>query len=256
MNLKKLIFSIVIAASVLPAGAEVMTDPAPEVEANAYALNIEGANNDNTAAARVIGDCYLTGKGGAALDPKQAWKWYAKAAGKGDLEARYRIACLYRDGKGVAKNDREAAYWFGRAAANGHALAQLNIADCYANGRGIQSDQRIASENYWRAADRGVAEAAYMIAIRLRDGIGVSADQSQALKFFKQAAQANFADAAEQAKRLEDQGVKMPVKPSVARASKPATSGNAVKADNKKKNSKAPSKSNSKKGKGGKKGKK
>lgn len=221
MIFKKISIITLFGASVLFASAEVKTNPAPEVQTGDYARYIEDANNDNAAAARIIGDCYLTGRGGVGLDAKQAWKWYAKAAGKGDLEARYRIGCLYRDGLGVKRNDGEAAYWFGRAAANGHSLAQLNIADCYANGRGIQMDQRIASENYWRAADRGVAEAQYIIAGRLRDGIGITADPSMALKFFSLAAEAGFPDADVQARRLEEQGVKMPSKTVAAKSTRP-----------------------------------
>ena len=136
----------------LYAAAKVETNPQPIVSESDFTANIEKAEAGEPAAARIIGDCYLTGTG-VSRDVNKAWRWYSKAAGKQDLEARYRIACLYRDGIGVKQNDREAAYWFGRAANNGHPLALLNIADCYIEGRGIQRDDRIAAEDFWRAPD-------------------------------------------------------------------------------------------------------
>lgn len=53
----------------------------PTVEVNAYKDNITLASHGNPEAARIVGDCYLTGTG-VKTDVNQAWKWYARAAGK------------------------------------------------------------------------------------------------------------------------------------------------------------------------------
>ena len=108
----------------------------PAVSPDDYTENISLARQGDGTAARIVGDCFLTGKG-VDRDVNQAWKWYAQAAGKVDNEARYRIAVLYSEGNGVRQSDEEAAYWFGRAAKNGHPLALLHLADCYATGEDL-----------------------------------------------------------------------------------------------------------------------
>ena len=81
----------------------------PAVSPDDYTENISLARQGDGTAARIVGDCFLTGKG-VDRDVNQAWKWYAQAAGKGDNEARYRIAVLYSEGNGVRQSDEEAAY--------------------------------------------------------------------------------------------------------------------------------------------------
>src|SRR5262245_37821686 len=67
----------------------------------------------------------------------------------GDAEAQYKLASLYRLGRGVEQNDAAAFRWMKLAAGQGHADAQLNLARMYLAGRGVAVD--VAQARLWLA---------------------------------------------------------------------------------------------------------
>jgi hypothetical protein len=58
----------------------------------------------------------------------------------GDPEAQYRLASLYRLGRGVEQDEAAAFRWMKSAAERGHAEAQLNLAKMYLAGRGVAAN--------------------------------------------------------------------------------------------------------------------
>src|SRR6185312_1800004 len=78
----------------------------------------------------------------------------------GDPEAQYKLASLYRLGRGVEQDEAAAFRWMKAAAERGHADAQLNLAKMYLAGRGVAAN--VAEARAWlaRAAANGRSEAA------------------------------------------------------------------------------------------------
>lgn len=44
--------------------------------------------------------------------PKNAFKWFKKAAEVGNYEAKYHLALMYEQGEGTKKNKKQAIYWY------------------------------------------------------------------------------------------------------------------------------------------------
>lgn len=68
---------------------------------------------------------------GVALNSKQAFHWFFKAANNGHVEAQYQVELYYEDG---AIKDKELAFiWFKEAAEGGHEAAQLKLGIWYSD---------------------------------------------------------------------------------------------------------------------------
>ena len=81
------------------------------------------------------------------------------AANQGEVEAQYKLAQAYANGRGVRKNEELAFEWFEKAAAKSHVPSQIAIGWCYENGFGVLRNDIKALEWYRRAALTGDAEA-------------------------------------------------------------------------------------------------
>lgn len=81
---------------------------------------------------------------GVSANPKEAMKWYRKAADQGNPTAQNNLGVIYRYGEGVEKNPREAFSWIWMAAMQGYAKAELNLADLYRAGEGVPADAILA----------------------------------------------------------------------------------------------------------------
>jgi TPR repeat protein len=62
-------------------------------------------------------------------------------AEKGDSEAQYHLANMYRNGKGVERDDSIAAGWYQKAAEAGNVQAQYNLGMMRAIGKGLPKDE-------------------------------------------------------------------------------------------------------------------
>ena len=65
--------------------------------------------------------CYKKG------DYDSAFEYFAKAAELGDLEAHYKLGCMYRLGDGVEKDEEKAVHHWEKAAIGGHPYARHNL---------------------------------------------------------------------------------------------------------------------------------
>jgi uncharacterized protein len=87
-----------------------------------------------------------------------------KFAESRNSEAQYRLASLYRIGRGVPQDDLLAFKWMKAAAEQNHANAQFNLARMYLAGRGAAPDVGAAKVWLQKAAAQQHDEAAKLLA--------------------------------------------------------------------------------------------
>jgi len=116
---------------------------------------------------------------------KMAFEWFVKAADKGHLEAKHRVALLYGRGIGVKKNVEQYIVRLEEVANLGHARAQLDLAELYSFGKAVSKNEKKAFFWYLKSAESGNLKAQYQTALRYRDGIGVDIDLEESKKWFK-----------------------------------------------------------------------
>lgn len=96
-------------------------------------------------------------------DYAQAYALWKPLAEKGDVEAIFHIASLYRTGKGVPRNLERAFNEFMRAAKQSHQHAQFNVAFMLQYGLGINKDINAAKSWYLNAKDNKSSKAVLML---------------------------------------------------------------------------------------------
>jgi TPR repeat protein len=82
---------------------------------NAFKCYLESAELGFVPAFVKLGMCYHKGIG-TKKDPKEALKWFKKAAYENNAEGIFRLACYYLLGQGVEKDRKKAVKLFNRAA--------------------------------------------------------------------------------------------------------------------------------------------
>ncbi|MEO1934305.1 MAG: ankyrin repeat domain-containing protein, partial [Myxococcales bacterium] len=87
-------------------------------------------------------------------DFKKAASLLRESANDGDPEAQYRLATLYRDGRGLNQSEPKALFWLKRAASQGHARSCFTLADWLERGRGTKIDLA-AARTHFECAERG-----------------------------------------------------------------------------------------------------
>jgi TPR repeat protein len=142
-------------------------------------------------------------RAGGSRNPKQARRWFGRAAEQGDPQAMFFIArmlldsdegadlqqaehwleragdtgfapaynelgLIYSLGKLVPADPVRAAAAFERGARLGDAGAQFNLAGCYLTGSGIEQDREQAAYWYRAAADQGRGDAQFNLALLLQ----------------------------------------------------------------------------------------
>src|SRR5258708_22632448 len=116
------------------------------------------ASGDETAVMNAIDQAVRTGEFGRAAAVLR------RSAESGNAEAQYRLASLYRIGRGAPQDDLSAFRWMKAAAEQNHANAQFNLAKMYLAGRGAALDVRSAKVWLQKAASQGYDEAARLLA--------------------------------------------------------------------------------------------
>ena len=111
-------------------------------------------------------------------DFARAAKELAISANAGDPEAQFRLAGLYRSGRGVAQDDASAFKWIRAAAVQGHLEAQVQLGVLYQTGRGVGRDDKEARLWLAKAAERGSELAAKLLAKPHSDGGAASSRSS------------------------------------------------------------------------------
>jgi len=91
---------------------------------------------------------------------KEEYKWLARSAGHGNLQAQYELGLALRDGRGTIQDYEAARTWIQRAAEGGVGDAQLELGIMYRIGRGVAVDNLKAYAWLNVAAAQGVPGAA------------------------------------------------------------------------------------------------
>ena len=119
--------------------------------------SLEGKNIIVTGAAGAhVVTMFSSGQGVAKdKDPKEAVRWYRKAADHGNAEAQTALRNIYYFGTGIPKVDQEGIRWLSKAAEQGFTSAQMKLALVYSMGVSVPADY--GKREYWyrRAAELG-----------------------------------------------------------------------------------------------------
>lgn len=186
-----------------------------------------------------LGVCYENGDG-VAQSPKEAVRWYSKAARNGDADAQYALAWYYEtgnvvtqsveiaaklyrmaadqgnvgaqfklggfylDGKGVERSDVESVKWYHKAAEQGNAGAQFCLGVCYFYGNGVEQSYEEAVKWLRRGAELGDADSQMVLGTCYAKGKGVTQSLEEAVKWFRKAADQENADAKAALEVLEE----------------------------------------------------
>lgn len=144
------------------------------------------ADSGDIAAQRQVGEDFES-----VAKYTQAALWLRKGAERGDPEAQYALASLYKGGLGVSENDELAVAWYRKAAGQGYADAQYQLGSCYSHGIGVQRDQEQAVFWLRKAADQGNSDAEFLLALLIEAGLGTTKDVAAAASLYERAAQQN-----------------------------------------------------------------
>lgn len=142
----------------------------------------------------------------SAVDMRRALYWYGQAASKGDADAAWTLAELFRGDLGIPDDMEQAAGWYRKAAEMGHAEAAFDLGLLYTEGYGLERDTSEAARWFQQAADAGVARALYMLGTLYEQGVDGAADLEAARAWYRQAQQAGDAGASQALRRLEAGG--------------------------------------------------
>jgi TPR repeat protein len=145
--------------------------------------------NERIEATFMLARIYERGVNGAARNPAEAKKWYAKAVDFGFVPALNLLGQAWLNGYGGEKSAPKALGYFKEAADAGYTTAQYNLAKLYYTGDdGVQRDLKMAGA-YFEAAAKVKHPGALFAAGRMYDlGEGVPADQKKAIVYYKEAA--------------------------------------------------------------------
>ncbi len=111
----------------------------------------------------------------------------SELAEAGVIDSQYRLACMYRDGKGVEADSVIAFKWMEKAAEQRHIQAQVEYADMLFDGIGTEEDTMAAIQYYQMAADKGNNDARIKVASLV--GFDIDSDREEVLYFFKRLAE-------------------------------------------------------------------
>ena len=149
-----------------PAGAKTLLEAAaPKVAAASYALGL-----------------MLLTDGKPEAD-RRAVTLFQDAALRGDADAQYGLAVLYKEGRGVPKNQADAALWMARAALSKNIAAETEYGVMLFNGEGVAKNESAAAAMFRRAAEKNGAVAQNRLARLYFAGRGVRRDLVQGAKW-------------------------------------------------------------------------
>jgi len=111
----------------------------------------------------------------------------SELAEAGVVDAQYRLACMYRDGKGIDIDPILAFEWMRKAAEHRNIQAQVEYADMLFDGIGTEQDTITAIQYYEMAADKGNNDARIKVASLV--DFDVDSDREEVRDFFKKLAE-------------------------------------------------------------------
>lgn len=149
------------------------------------------ARKGNKNAQFKLAKIYKDGLLGVNKNVKESFKWYLILAESGDTNAAFNVAYSYAEGIGVENNYEEAVKWYNVAVNNGSAAAMNNLAVCYENGNGVEKNLEIAFSLYYKSADSGDMVAANNLSNCYQHGIGTQKNPKEAFVWKEKVANGN-----------------------------------------------------------------
>jgi len=144
----------------------------------------EAANAGNPKAQVALADVYLSAPR-ELRDPDAAIALLRSAAGKGDIEAQYRLGRLLETGVAGEVDYAAAAEWYRKAVRVGeHPQAQLALGMMYFRGRGVGQNEILAARWISRAAENNQPVAQYLMGRLYENGFSVRRDPIEAYKWY------------------------------------------------------------------------
>jgi hypothetical protein len=125
---------------------------------------IAAAKNKHPAACHVLGSMYMEGNG-MPQDKAQGEKFLRCGADGGEAGAQLALGMVYRNGSGIGgvRDDEKAAALFKKAADKGNPEAQYRLAEMYRYGYGVKRDPAEAKRLLRAASVQGHMEANKML---------------------------------------------------------------------------------------------
>ena len=162
----------------------------------AYEWTKKSADLGNKNAYFGLGLFFQKGHGIVDKDQIKAIKWYRRAAVKGHVRAKVRLATLLRD-----DNPDEAIEWLKKAAEQGNATAMNNIGYMWSKGRmSTFGNNKKAYKWYTKSAELGDKVGQYNVCRSLMYRLGTSRNLEEAQKWCQRSADQGY----KPAKRLID----------------------------------------------------
>jgi TPR repeat protein len=140
----------------------------------------------------LLGRMSDNGLGPIQIDPREAAKWYRRAAELGLPEAQFALANALATGRGVRQDAKASLEWLKRAAEGGHVSAALSLAALYDEGRGVDANPELATFWVQRPAEAGSPRAQYALGERLLIGQGIAANEDLAWMWLRRAAEHGY----------------------------------------------------------------
>ncbi len=134
---------------------------------------------------------------------EKAFKQFKILADKGEAEAQYNLAMMYRLGKGVKENHKLSSKWFRKAADQDISDAQYYLGHAYDVGEGITQNREYAFIWYLKAAKKGHGLAQINLGVLYANGLGVEQNVEQAYLWFHAASAQGYKAAFENKEIIE-----------------------------------------------------
>lgn len=178
-------------AAVTATGLALGTLAAPALprDADQGVRNLEQqARQGDVEAQMALAEHFASGTPPADGDMRRALYWYGQAAAKGDADACWTLAELFRGDLGVTPDLQQTASWYTKAAELGHAEAAFDLGLLYMDGEGVEPDPVRAAGWFEQAADAGIARAFFMLGTLYEQGVDGAPDPESAAGWYQRAA--------------------------------------------------------------------
>ena len=141
---------------------------------------------------------YEMGRGGYAVDEKEAARLYRRAALKfADATSARKLGFMYFEGRGVFRNSSMAVEFWRRAAVRGNDTEAMYLSAVMAHkGFGRRRDDAAAASMLQRAAAAGHPKAQYFLGVFHELGVGgLGRSDVRAVRWFRASAELGYAPA-------------------------------------------------------------
>lgn len=137
----------------------------------------------------VMGQLFYHGGHGYAQDLPQAVRFFERAAGAGDAQAKTLLAEMHANGRGVPQNNATALKYYEEAAKKENPAALSGLGVLYKLGQGVTKSEKKAFELFSKAAALEDSEGQLRLAHQYFDGLGTKRDYRKAIHYYSLAAQ-------------------------------------------------------------------